>query len=273
MKSLKNKVAVVTGAGSGIGRALAQELAKEQVKLALVDWQAENLQTTIDQLPEGTPVLQRTFDVSDRQAVYDFAQDVVDHYGAVDIVINNAGMTLETKRMGAIDYEDFAKVIDVNLWGVIYGSRAYLPYLETRPEAALVNISSIFGIVAQPLQGPYVASKFAVRGFTETLRNELTKSPVSITCVHPGGIKTNIVRNIKSDKPERLARVAQSFDKVAKTTPEVAAQQIIRAIQRKKKRLLIGRDARILDTIARLFPSRYHEYIFRRYDMDKFSME
>ena len=273
MKNLKNKVAVITGAGSGMGRELARVLAKEGTRLALNDWNEKNLKETLNLLPASTEVFHKAFDVSQKKEVYDFAQEVVGHFGQVDIVVNNAGITLETKKVSSIDYESFEKVINVNMWGVIYGSRAYLPHLATRAEASLVNISSIFGIVAQPLQGPYVAAKFAVRGFTETLRNELVKTNIAVTCVHPGGIKTNIVRNIETTNPKRLEKIAKSFDKIAQTSAEQAALKIMQAIQKKKRRLLIGRDALLLDFIARLFPSIYHLYIYRRYDVDKFSME
>lgn len=273
MQQLKDKVAVITGAGSGIGRALALALAKKGSKLALNDWNGDSLAETVQLIGGLTEVQSATFDVGARDAVYGFAQNVQDHFGRVDIVVNNAGFTLEQKKIVDIDIEDYEKIMRVNVWGVIYGSKAFLPFLKEQSEASLVNISSIFGIVGQPLQGPYVASKFAVRGFTETLRNEMRKSPVTITCVHPGGIRTNIIRNIETDHQARLQKFANAFDKMAGTSAEDAASQIIAAIQGKKVRLLIGRDAKILDIAARILPKTYDKWIYRNFDIDRFSVK
>mgnify|MGYP005990786377 CR=1 FL=1 len=269
MQQIKDKVAVITGAGSGIGRALAMALAKQGCKLALNDWNGDSLAETVQMLGDQTEVQSATFDVGDRESVYGFAQNVKDHFGRVDIVVNNAGFTLEQKRIEDIDIEDYERIMRVNMWGVIYGTKAFLPFLQEQPEASLVNISSIFGIVGQPLQGPYVASKFAVRGFTETLRNELRKSSVAITCVHPGGIRTNIIRNIETNQQARLQKFANAFDKMAGTSAEDAAAQILNAIQKKKVRLLIGRDAKMMDLAARLLPRTYDKLIYRNLDIER----
>lgn len=271
MKNLKNKVIVITGAGSGIGRALAIQLATQGAKLALNDRNEAQLKQTRHLISEHSDVLTEAFDVGDSAAFFAFAQKVAAHYGHVDVVINNAGIALEQRKTLDIPLEDFEKTLQVNLWGVIYGTRAFLPFLLDRPEAALVNISSIFGIVGQPLQSAYVTSKFAVRGFTEVLRNELVGSSLSVTCVHPGGIRTNIIRNITTDQAERREKFAQAFDKMAKTSPDEAARQIITAMQKKKRRLLIGRDALIMDLLARLLPARYHRIIYRSFDVERFS--
>ena len=271
MKNLKDKVAVITGAGSGIGRALALALAQEGALLALNDWNKEALEETIKQIPEGQ-AMGESFDVADKKSVFDFALRVVDHYGKVNIVVNNAGIAHEQRRADAFQFDLYEKVLGVNLWGVIYGSKAFLPYLEQESESSLVNISSVFGIVGQPLQGPYVISKFAVRGFTETLRNELrnAKSQVSITCVHPGGIRTNIINNLDTKNTKRRDKFAKAFEKMAKTSADEAARQIVQAIKTKKVRLLIGRDAKMMDLAARLFPSSYDKYVYRGIDFKRF---
>lgn len=273
MQQLKDKVAVITGAGSGIGRALALALAKRGTKLALNDWNGDSLAETVQMIGDQTEVQSATFDVGDKDSVYSFAKNVNDHFGRVDIVVNNAGFTLEQKKIEHVDIEDYERIMRVNMWGVIYGSKAFLPFLKEQAEASLVNISSIFGIVGQPLQGPYVASKFAVRGFTETLRNEHRKSSVAITCVHPGGIRTNIIRNIETNEKARLQKFANAFDKMAGTSAEDAAAQIMNAIQKKKVRLLIGRDAKLLDIAARLLPRTYDKLIYRNFDIERFSVK
>lgn len=271
MQKLNDKVVVITGAGSGIGRALAIQLATQGAKLALNDWNEAQLKDTRQLISQHSEVLTEAFDVGESSACFAFAQKVADHFGQIDVVINNAGVAHEQRKTLDLALEEFEKILQVNLWGVIYGTRAFLPFLKDRPEAALVNISSIFGVVGQPLQSAYVTSKFAVRGFTEVLRNELADSSVAITCVHPGGIKTNIIRNIESDQTARLEKFAQAFDKMAKTTPEEAARQIINAIQKKKRRLLIGRDALIMDILARLLPGLYDKIIYRNFDVERFS--
>lgn len=273
MQKLKDKVVVITGAGSGIGRALAIQLATQGAKLALNDWNGTHLGETRQLISQHSAVLTEVFDVGESSACFAFAQKVADHFGQIDVVINNAGVAHEQRKTLDLGMEEFEKILQVNLWGVIYGTRAFLPFLKDRPEAALVNISSIFGVVGQPLQSAYVTSKFAVRGFTEVLRNELVDSSVTVTCVHPGGIQTNIIRNIETDQTARLEKFAQAFDKMAKTTPEEAARQIISAIQKKKRRLLIGRDALIMDILARLLPGLYDKIIYRNFDVERFSFK
>jgi len=263
VKNLKDKVAVITGAGSGIGRALALALSKEGANLALNDWNQETLSEVLSQIP-GSQVMGESFNVADKKAVYDFAQRVIDRFGKVNIVVNNAGIAHEKGRTDDFEYDLYERVIGINLWGVIYGSKAFLPYLEQQTEASLVNMSSVYGIVGQPLQGPYVISKFAVRGFTETLRNELrkAKSQVHVTCVHPGGVRTNIISNIDTKNTGQRDKRALAFAKNAGTSAEDAAQQIVDAIKNKKPRLLIGWDAKLLDLAARLFPGSYDKYIY-----------
>jgi butyryl-CoA dehydrogenase len=270
MKNLSGKVAVITGAGSGIGRALALQMAAAGARLALNDWNESALADTLAMLGKAEAWGQ-SFDVAHRESVYAFAEEVAQRFGQVDIVVNNAGITLEQRMLERTGYEDFERIVNVNMWGMIYGSKAFLPGLRQRPEAALVNVSSIFGVVGYPNQGAYVTAKFAIRGFTETLRVELAKSPITVTCVHPGGIKTNIARNITSDNPKRVEKFAQVFEKMAITSAEEAARQILEGIQKKKKRIVIGPDARRLDWFARLFPSIYERFVFKGYDVEKYS--
>ena len=270
MKDFKDKVVVITGAGSGIGLALARQLSAMGAQLVLADWNADSLAAAIPTL-SAPPALTTVLDVSQRAAVYDFAYQTVATCGQVDLVINNAGIALDQNLLEQTSYEAFERVVNVNMWGVIYGSLAFLPYLKKRPEAGLVNVSSIFGIVGYPSSGAYSVTKFAVRGFTETLRQELAHTLVYVGCVHPGGIRTNIVRNIPFDDTKRRERFVNTFDKMAKTSPETAAQVIIEGIRRKKKRILIGNDAKILDWVSRLWPSRYERYTMVGFRPDKLS--
>lgn len=264
MKSLTNKIAVVTGAGSGIGRALALQLAAQGAQLALCDVNADNLQQTVDiASAHGVKVYSAAVDVSNRQAVQVFADNVERALGAADIVINNAGVAL-TQTVEQMQRSDFEWVMNINFYGVINGCEAFLPQLKSRKDAHIVNISSIFGIIGVPSQSAYNASKFAVKGFSEALRQELKTShpQIHVTCVHPGGIKTNIARNarVSTDMFGRQAsktQLANDFDRLAATTAEEAARQIIRAIEKNQKRLLIGTDAKVLDAMQRLLPNHY----------------
>lgn len=271
MKDLNKKIAVITGAGSGMGRELALQLSAAGASVILNDWNETTLQETVAQIEaHGGTVVGRAFSVADRGEMYSFAQEAVNRFGGVDIVINNAGISILQQKIESTPYELFEKVININMWGVIYGSKAFIPFLKERPEAALVNVSSIFGIAAYPDQGPYVTAKFAVRGFTEVLRQELAKTNVAVTCVHPGGIQTNIIRNIDTSQAERLKKFSDVFDRMAKTSAADAAKRIIRGIQRKEKRVLVGNDARYMDSIARLMPSNYEDNLMKGYDIEKF---
>lgn len=266
MKSFKDKVAVITGAGSGIGRALAQQLAGMGATVALNDWNAENVRETLHQVEKaGGSGWASVFDVADRDAVFKFASEVGERFGKADIAINNAGVGLPLKPLQECTMEDFDHVFRVNLWGVVHGTQAFLPELKKRPEASLVNISSVFGLSGYPQQGPYVMTKFAVRGFTETLRQELKDSPVTVSCVHPGGIKTNIVRNTEFEDANTKKELIESFNKMAPTSAGKAAAVIIGGIQQKKPRILIGSDAGFLDAVVRLFPGTYERILQRRF--------
>jgi len=264
-KALDGRIALITGASRGIGRALAISFAKRGAFLALADIDAAKLKET-----EG--ILSRTcgkmfcksLDVSDREAVYQFAEAVQGEFGQIDIVINNAGVTVN-QTAEDLSYKDFEWVMDINFWGVVYGTKAFLPYLKQSDEAYVVNISSVFGLIAYPTQSAYNASKFAVRGFTEALRSELSETTVMPVCVHPGGIDTDIVRNArfyKSDRGERDHKKAiREFNQLARTTPESAAETIIKGILKNNPRVLIGYDARIMDWVQRVFPQTYDKIL------------
>ncbi len=256
------KIAAITGAGSGIGQALARALNREGCRLLLCDISEKGLADTVQSLSRSdVPVQTRVIDVSDKAAMQGWARDIASEHGHVDIVVNNAGVGTgapveETK------YEDIEWLMGINFWGVVYGTMEFLPLLRKAPQGHLVNISSIFGMVGIPTQSAYNAAKFAVRGYTEALRQEMTGSNVHVCCVHPGGIKTNIVRNARMDGSEREREESvANFDKLANTSAESAAQQIIRAIEKRKKRLLIGLDAKFVSLLSRLFPVNYARFM------------
>jgi len=259
MTSIPGKVAVVTGAGSGIGRALAVELAKRGAKIAISDVDLEGLAETGSLVKAvGGDVKADHLDVSQRELVEQYADTVKQHFGQVNLVFNNAGIAF-TGEVEKMAYKDIDRVMDVDFWGVVHGTKAFLPHLTESGEGHVVNISSIFGLFSMPTQSAYNAAKFAVRGFTESLRQELKadKSPVQVTCVHPGGIKTNIARNAEATEDRNAADLATSFDKVARTSPEKAAQVILKGVEKNKARVLIGADAFVLDKAVRLLGPRY----------------
>jgi NAD(P)-dependent dehydrogenase (short-subunit alcohol dehydrogenase family) len=263
VRDLRNRVAVVTGAASGIGRALARELAAAGCRLALADVNGPALDETA-RVAGAADCMTALVDVSDRALVERFAAQVHGRFGAVHVVINNAGVTV-SQTLAHITYDDFAWLMGVNFWGVVHGTKAFLPYLAQADEAAIVNVSSVFGLVAFPTQGAYNASKFAVRGFTEALRQELVGSRIAVTCVHPGGVRTNIVRGSRFYADAQGAtdrdQLAKDFERLARTSPEQAARAIVAAIRRRKPRLLIGRDARLIDRLQRWMPVRYTRVI------------
>lgn len=264
MRDYKGAVVAVTGAGSGIGRALALQLAGEGANVAISDINSESLAGTSEMLAAfDVKVRADILDVTDEKVVFDYADAVRDHFGHVNMVINNAGAALSGDFSKA-SLDDFRWQMDINFWGVAYGTKAFLPILEQAEWGHIVNISSIFGIIASPSNSAYNASKFAVRGMTEALRIELDQagSSVSCTCVHPGGVKTNIARTarvVKTNDPEAKSadELADNFDKLARTTPEKAAQVILKGAARNKKRVLVGGDAKLLDKMQRLLPTRY----------------
>jgi len=264
MKNFENSVTVITGAASGIGRALALNLTKRGAIVVLADKNMQGLNETHKMVTAlGGTASVHELDVSDAAAFADLATAVNDKYGKVNMLFNNAGVSLIDK-VSEQSLEDFHWLMNINFWGVVHGCKAFLPYLQKEDEAALVNVSSLFGLLALPLQSAYNASKFAVRGYTEALRTEMTGTPVQVTCVHPGGIKTDITKNAKvSDGALDVSQeqLSKDFEKQAKTTAEQAAQVIISGLEKKKRRILIGADAKILDFLVRMFPARYSKIL------------
>ncbi len=256
MKELSNKVAAVTGAASGIGRALAVGLAKAGCHVAISDVNENGLQATAGMIENGMVSIHRV-DVARREEVYRYAAEVVEQHGQVDMIINNAGVAL-CETLEDVQYPDFEWLMGINLWGVIYGCKAFLPYLKQRPAAHIVNISSVNGLFTNPGSGPYCTSKYAVRGFTETLIQELKGTNIKVSCVHPGGVKTDIARNArfyKTVNPDlKHEDVVRLFDRLASLRADQAATIIINGIRRNKVRILVGHDAYIFDFLKRLFP-------------------
>lgn len=259
MKNIQGKVAVITGAGSGIGRALAICLAHEGCHLAISDMNMEGLEKT-KKLTAYSTVQVRSYylDVADKEAVYAHADDVERDFGQVNLIFNNAGVALSSKLVD-IDIKDFEWLMNIDFWGVVYGTQAFLPKLITSGEGYIINISSIFGMISVPKQGAYNAAKFAVRGYTEALRQELMMDalPVGVSCVHPGGIKTDIARNARIGPGEDHAQIDNHFDKFARTTPNKAAQIILKGIKRNKSRIIIGTDAHVIHFMYRLLGAKY----------------
>lgn len=256
------KTAVITGAGSGIGRALARQLNDQGCKLLISDISEQGLEETIQLLNRKDVLVEsHIMDVSDRSAFQAWAKSISEEHDQVDIVINNAGVATSAPAEES-KYEDIEWLMGINFWGVVYGTKEFLPLLRRSRQGHLVNISSIFGVVGIPTQSAYNASKFAVRGYTEALRHEMAGSNVHVCCVHPGGIKTNIARNARMTNTDITRdEAAANFDKLANTTAESAAAQIINAIEKRKKRLLIGWDAKYMSLISRLFPVSYARFL------------
>ncbi len=268
MKDFTDRVAAITGAGSGIGRALAIDLARRGSHLALSDIDQVGLAETVA-LCEGlgVKVTSQRVDVADRGSVYEWADRVVEDHGKVNLIFNNAGVALGA-TIDAMSYEDFEWLMNINFWGVVHGTKAFLPHLKASREGHIVNISSVFGLISIPSQSAYNAAKFGVRGFTDALRMELEaeRSGVSCTTVHPGGIKTNIARNARmDDSVVELSggkeRAREEFDKVAMTSPEKAARQILNAVRRNRRRALLGPDAKVIDLISRLPAGLYQRVV------------
>jgi NADP-dependent 3-hydroxy acid dehydrogenase YdfG len=260
MQGFAGKVAVVTGAGSGIGQALAVELARAGARLAISDVDTEGLAQTEQQLRAlSVQVKVDRLDVTEREAFIAYADEVKDHFGKVNQIYNNAGIAF-TGDIEVSPYKDIERVMDVDFWGVVNGTKAFLPHLIASGDGHVINISSLFGLLSMPGQGAYNAAKFAVRGFTEALNQEmaLAKHPVKVTTVHPGGIKTAIARNSTVAEGLDAAALAEFFDRrLASTTAEKAAQVILEGVSKKRARVLIGNDARALDLLVRVLGSRY----------------
>jgi NADP-dependent 3-hydroxy acid dehydrogenase YdfG len=267
MKTLSDKIIAITGAGSGIGRSLAVHCAGLGAQLAISDVNDVALAETASLAAGKHPRVHTAHvDVGQRDAIYAWADQLKNELGPIDVLVNNAGVSL-SQTIAEMRDEDFFWLMNINFWGVVHGTRAFLPQLLSRPEAHIVNLSSVFGLIAIPTQAAYNASKFAVRGFTEALRQELAQTPVRVTTVHPGGIKTNIVRNGRHFQDPTgnvdAEAVAREFERVARTSPDVAARKIASAIVRESPRLLIGFDAILIDRMQRLLPATYDGLIAR----------
>jgi NAD(P)-dependent dehydrogenase (short-subunit alcohol dehydrogenase family) len=254
------RVAVVTGAGSGIGRALAYELARRGARLAISDVDAAGLAETASHARAiGGPVHEQRLDVTDRAGVLAYADTVAAEYGTVNLVVNNAGIAF-SGDVEAMTFAQLERVMDVDFWGVVHGTKAFLPHLIASGDGHVVNVSSLFGLLAVPGQSAYNAAKFAVRGFTESLRQEmiLARHPVRVTCVHPGGVRTAIARNARAVEGTDAAKLAEFFDaRLARTSPERAAKTILRAVTGNRPRAVVGLDARALDLLVRAVGPAY----------------
>ena len=259
MRDFGGRVIAITGAASGIGRALALDLAGRGAHLALSDIDADGLAETVAMCGgSGTKVTSTIVDVADRDAVFAWADDVVAGHGRANMIVNNAGVAVGA-TVERSSYDDIEWLMGINFWGVVHGTKAFLPHLKASGDGHVVNISSVFGLVSIPTQSAYNAAKFAVRGFSDALRIELEieRADVSVTTIHPGGIKTNIARNARVDPSVAdvggdATAFADEFDKLARTTPEKAARQIIKAVERNRRRALIGPDAKLFDLASRL---------------------
>jgi NAD(P)-dependent dehydrogenase (short-subunit alcohol dehydrogenase family) len=266
--NLQDTVAALTGAGSGIGRALALALARAGATVALADRDPAGLAETqrLVQAAGGTST-QHLLDVSDEAAVHGFARAVIDAHGRADVVINNAGVSI-FGTVAELTTDEIRWLMDVNFWGVVYGTKAFLPLLQPRPRACIVNVSSVFGIWAPPGQSAYAASKFAVRGFSESLRAELSGTGVRVITVHPGGIKTAIARSSRvaaAADAARAAAMTKVFDERFLTSPpEVVADDVVAAIRSGRDRVLTGNDAARIDLLMRLLPVSVPTWLNRR---------
>jgi short-subunit dehydrogenase len=258
MSYFTDKVVVITGAGSGIGRALAQQVAGKGARLALSDINAKGLDETLKSLPAVAEARGYTLDVSSRQAVFAHADDVKRDFGTAHCVINNAGATV-VGTVAHLSIEEIEWQLGINLWGVIYGTKAFLPMMLAQRAGCIVNISSVFGLVSFPAQGAYNISKFGVRGLTECLWNELDGTGVRAICVHPGGIRTNIEKAGRrcAAAGEEEARFSALADKLLLTSPDECAADIIAGIERGKKRIITGNRSTSLFWLSRLLPNSY----------------
>jgi NADP-dependent 3-hydroxy acid dehydrogenase YdfG len=260
MEGFAGKVAAVTGAGSGIGQALALELGRSGAALAISDVDSEGLAHTEEQLKAiGAPVRSDRLDVTEREAFQIYADAINEHFGKVNQIYNNAGIAF-TGDVEITQFKEIEKVMDVDFWGVVNGTKAFLPHLIASGDGHIVNVSSLFGLMSMPGQAAYNSAKFAVRGFTEALRQEmvLNRHPVKVTSVHPGGIKTAIARNGLAAEGVNAEAQSKFFDKrLASTSPQRAAEIILDAVRKNKPRVLVGPDAVVLDLIVRITGSGY----------------
>jgi butyryl-CoA dehydrogenase len=264
VKNFAQKIIVITGAGSGMGRSMAMQLAQQGAIVLLSDINEAALAETRAMIEAAQGKCKTyTVDVGIKSQIDSFAALVLDEYKYIDVLINNAGIAIGEATLQEVPLADFERLININLWGVIHHTRAFLDIMLTRPEAAIVNTSSVFGLMGIPGQIPYCVSKFAVRGFTDSLRLELSGTNVAVTCIHPGGIDTNIVRNGIHYNGKKDATVAE-FKKLVMTTADQAAAIIIKGIQKKSKRVMVGPDAKVIRLLTQLAPDIVDSEILRR---------
>ncbi len=260
MKIFANKVSVITGAASGLGRELAIQLSNLGSIVAIADIDENGLQETSRIIIQaGGSVTPYLLDVSKRDDVYAFAEKVISDYEQVDVLINNAGVSLKGD-VEELSYENLEWIIGINTWGVIYCTKAFFSNLKKQPEANIVNISSVFGLIGVAGKSAYCASKFAVKGFTESLRQELYHTNVAVSIVHPGSVATNIIRNRRiQNENDRIKteKYVKRFDEIAKTSASGAAKIVIKGIKKNKPRILIGSDSRLISLLGRCLPGRY----------------
>ncbi|ABM15254.1 MULTISPECIES: SDR family NAD(P)-dependent oxidoreductase [Mycolicibacterium] len=260
MEGFAGKVAVVTGAGSGIGQALAIELGRSGARVAISDVDTEGLAVTEERLKAiGAQVKSDRLDVTERETFLLYADDVAEHFGSVNQIYNNAGIAF-TGDIEITQFKDIERVMDVDYWGVVNGTKAFLPHLIASGDGHVVNVSSVFGLFSVPGQAAYNSAKFAVRGFTEALRQEMALAghPVKVSCVHPGGIKTAIARNASAAEGLDAEELAKAFDKkLASTTPEKAAKIILDGVRKNRARILVGNDAKVFDVVVRVLGAGY----------------
>ena len=262
---LEGRTAVVTGAAGGIGRAIAESLGRRGCHLALADVDEAGMAETAE-LTRAVRVSRHRIDVADRIAVAEFPSIVAAEHGGVDVLVNNAGVAVGGTFEQVSD-EDFEWLFEINFWGVVRMTRAFLPLLRASGDARVVNISSVYGLIAPPEQVAYASSKFAVRGFSEALRHELEGSGIGVTVVHPGGVNTSIAEKARVPAgvtEEEIARRRARYRKLLRLPPEIAGETIVRGIEQRQRRVLIGSDAKVISLVARLLPASYWKLLARR---------
>lgn len=264
MKNFQQKIVVITGAGSGMGRSMAVQLSQMGATVLISDKNEAGLKGTQQLIDAAGKGLCKTYqvDVGNKEEIDAFAKQVLSEFGFIDVLINNAGMAIGEANLNEIPLADFERLVNVNLWGVIHHTKAFLNVLVGRPEAAIVNTSSVFGLMGIPGQIPYCISKYAVRGFTESLRLELIDTNVAVTCVHPGGIDTDIAKNGIHYKNKDKA--VEQFKQMVITSADKAGSIIIKAIQKKSKRVMVGPDAKIIRFMTQAAPNLVDGYILKK---------
>ena len=265
MKNFKDKFCVVTGAASGIGAACAKALAAEGAYVVMTDVRSDMIEITMQEITEaGGKGETHIIDVSDRDAMFALADQVEKQHGGADVILNNAGVA-HGAPVAEMTMDNFNWVMDIDFWGVVYGTQAFLPHMMARKTGYIANVSSIFGLIGVPSQSAYNAAKFGVLGFTEALRHEMADENIGVSTICPGGINTNIVRHARlaqgpNAEAEREEAIVQ-FQQLTRTQPDQAAQIILNGMRKNKPRILIGPDARLVDIIRRIFPDRYLNFL------------